>query len=191
MLYIITTKNCIFNVSALATKTKTRIKIKRRNSYGRLYRSYGNWNPLRIVHFVLYDKARQGVDAQKQYAVANRLKKHAYGTTCIRIFLFVGHSNRHNHLAQYQIGQEVARKPVETIVMTQKEEKEKQKVSRQETGKLFYDLCKATFTVTVLGNLAPLLGLGTTSWTEVIWFLLLGLALTIGLFFIGFKILNR
>lgn len=45
-----------------------------RNSYGRLYRSYGNWNPLRIVHFVLYDKARQGVDAQKQYAVANRLK---------------------------------------------------------------------------------------------------------------------
>ena len=43
----------------------------------------------------------------------------------------------------------------------------------------------------VLGNLAPLLGLGTTSWTEVIWFLLLGLVLTIGLFFIGFKILNR
>ena len=85
----------------------------------------------------------------------------------------------------------MARKPVGRIVMKQKEEKEKQKVSRQETGKLFYDLFKATFTVTVLGNLAPLLGLGTTSWTEVIWFLLLGLALTIGLFFIGFKILNR
>ena len=84
MLYIITTKNCIFNVSALATKTKTRIKIKRRNSYGRLYRSYGNWNPLRIVHFVLYDKARQGVDAQKQYAVANRL------TTMLMVFLLLG-----------------------------------------------------------------------------------------------------
>lgn len=76
-------------------------------------------------------------------------------------------------------------------MVTQREEKEKQKVSRQETGKLFYDLCKATFTVTVLGNLAPLLGLGTANWTEVIWFLLLGIALTIGLFYIGFKILNK
>lgn len=56
------------------------------------------------------------MDAQKQYAVANRLKKHAYGTTCIRIFLFVGHSNRHNHLAQYQVGQEVACKPVDHFV---------------------------------------------------------------------------
>lgn len=27
-------------------------------------------------------------------------------------FFFVGHSNRHNHLAQHQVGQEVARKPV-------------------------------------------------------------------------------
>lgn len=76
-------------------------------------------------------------------------------------------------------------------MVTQREEKEKQKVSRQETGKLFYDLCKATFTVTVLGNLAPLLGLGTANWTEVIGFLLLGIALTIGLFYIGFKILNK
>lgn len=42
----------------------------------------------------------------------NNLKKHAYGTTCIRIFLFVGHSYRHNNLAQYQVGQEMARKPV-------------------------------------------------------------------------------
>ena len=72
-----------------------------------------------------------------------------------------------------------------------KEKKEKQKISRQETGKLFYDLCKATFTVTVLGNLAPLLGLGTADWTEVIWFLFLGIALTVVLFYVGFKILNR
>ena len=74
---------------------------------------------------------------------------------------------------------------------TQREEKEKQKVSRQETEKLFYDLCKATFTVTVLGNLAPLLGLGKANWMEVIWFLLLGIALTLGFFYIGFKILNK
>lgn len=66
----------------ISDKDEDKIKIKRRNSYGRLYRSYGNWNPLRIVHFVLYDKARQGVDAQKQYAVANRLKK-----TCLWYYL--------------------------------------------------------------------------------------------------------
>lgn len=76
-------------------------------------------------------------------------------------------------------------------MVTQREEKEKQKVSRQETGKLFYDLCKATFTVTVLGNLAPLLGLGATKWTEVVWFLLVGMALTVGFFYVGFKILNK
>lgn len=76
-------------------------------------------------------------------------------------------------------------------MVTQRVEKEKRKTSREETGKLFYDLCKATFTVTVLGNLAPLLGFGSSNWSEVIWFLLLGIALTIGLFYIGFKILNR
>lgn len=76
-------------------------------------------------------------------------------------------------------------------MVTQREEKEKQKVSRQETGKLFYDLCKATFTVTVLGNLAPFWGLGTSKWTEVVWFLLVGLALTAVFFYIGFKILNK
>lgn len=48
--------------------------------------------------------------------VMNNFKEHAYGTTCFRIFLFVGHSNRHNHLAQYQVGQEVARKPVDHFV---------------------------------------------------------------------------
>lgn len=79
-------------------------------------------------------------------------------------------------------------------MVTQREEKEKQKVSRQETGKLFYDLCKATFTVTVLGNLAPFWGLGTYNtykWTEVVWFLLVGLALTAVFFYIGFKIFNK
>lgn len=45
--------------------------------------------------------------------------------------------------------------------------------------------------MTVLGNLAPLLGLGTADWTEVIWFLILGIALTVVLFYVGFKILNR
>lgn len=48
-------------------------------------------------------------------------------------------------------------------MVTPKEQKEKRKISRQETGKLFYDLCKATFTVTVLGNLAPLFGIGNAN----------------------------
>lgn len=75
--------------------------------------------------------------------------------------------------------------------MTAKEDKEKQKLSRQETGKLFYDLCKATFTVTVLGNLAPLLGVGNADWAEAVWFLCFGIALAIGFFYVGYKILNH
>ena len=59
------------------------------------------------------------------------------------------------------------------MVTSTKEQKEKKKISRQETGKLFYDLCKATFTVTVLGNLTPLLGIGKTGIEEGLWFLIL------------------
>lgn len=76
-------------------------------------------------------------------------------------------------------------------MVTPKEQKEKRKISRQETGKLFYDLCKATFTVTVLGNLAPLFGIGNTNFSEVVWFLLLGTIMTAVFFYIGLKILTR
>ena len=40
------------------------------------------------------------------------------------------------------------------IMVTQKEEKEKQKTSRETLGKFFYDLAKTTFAVMVLGNVA-------------------------------------
>ena len=39
-------------------------------------------------------------------------------------------------------------------MVTQKEEKEKTKTKRTETGKYFYDLSKATFSITVLGDVA-------------------------------------
>ena len=45
----------------------------RRNSYGRLHRSYGNRHSVCIVHHLLDDKARQGMDEKKQHVV----KKHA------------------------------------------------------------------------------------------------------------------
>lgn len=39
-------------------------------------------------------------------------------------------------------------------MVTQKEEREKQKSSRENLGKFFYDLAKTTFAVMVLGNVA-------------------------------------
>ena len=40
--------------------------------------------------------------------------------------------------------------------MTQKEEKEMRKTSREELGKFFYDLAKTTFAVMVLGNVVAM-----------------------------------
>lgn len=37
---------------------------------------------------------------------------------------------------------------------TKNERKEKERTKRSETGKYFYDLSKASFSITVLGNLA-------------------------------------
>ena len=43
----------------------------RRNNYGRLHRSYGNRHSVCIVHHLLDDKARQGMDEKKQDVVKN------------------------------------------------------------------------------------------------------------------------
>ena len=75
-------------------------------------------------------------------------------------------------------------------MVTVKEEKEKLKTKRTETGKYFYDLSKASFSITVLGNMAlaikdnnfsPIIIEGTIS----------GIIFSALLFFIGYKILNK
>ncbi len=75
-------------------------------------------------------------------------------------------------------------------MVTQKEEKERQKISRTETGKFFYDLSKATFSITVLGSLALMFNN-----SEIAHSLILGasagLIMTASFFVIGYKVLNK
>ena len=70
----------------------------------------------------------------------------------------------------------------------QKEIKEKDKVSRENLGKFFYDLAKLVFTAMALvGGVALIIG-GFQVVQAVL--LLLGLGLTYVLAYIGYKILN-
>ena len=43
---------------------------------------------------------------------------------------------------------------------TKNERKEKERTKRTETGKFFYDLSKTSFSITFLGSLPPLFGVG-------------------------------
>ena len=75
--------------------------------------------------------------------------------------------------------------------MGQKDEKEKEKTRRVETAKFFYDLSKTSFSITFLGSLPPLFGVGNTNATFSIWYFVTGIVLSAIFFIIGFKILNR
>lgn len=75
-------------------------------------------------------------------------------------------------------------------MVTQKEEKEKQKISRTETGKFFYDLSKATFSITVLGSIADIIKTNDFQ-SFAIWAAISGIFTSAMFFTIGYKILNR
>lgn len=74
--------------------------------------------------------------------------------------------------------------------MGQRDEKEKEKTKRTETAKYFYDLSKASFSITVLGNLALIFKDGTLTTTSILG-TILGLIMTVGFFIVGNKILNK
>lgn len=75
-------------------------------------------------------------------------------------------------------------------MVAQKEEKEKTRTKRTETGKYFYDLSKATFSITVLGNMALAVKDGRFT-DSVIYGTAAGLLFSVGLFISGYKILNK
>ena len=80
-------------------------------------------------------------------------------------------------------------------MVTQKEAKEKEKISRTETGKFFYDLSKSTFTITVLaitvlGSLAVMFKDGSIPNSLVVG-ALAGIIMAASFFGIGYKILNK
>ena len=64
-------------------------------------------------------------------------------------------------------------------MVTQKETKEKEKSSRENLGKFFYDLAKATFTIMVLTNLLALVT--TDNYLFAIAILVIGIVSTIAL----------
>lgn len=68
--------------------------------------------------------------------------------------------------------------------------KEKEKTKRTETAKYFYDLSKASFSITVLGNLALIFKDGALTLMSIFG-TILGLIMTVGFFIVGNKILNK
>lgn len=64
-------------------------------------------------------------------------------------------------------------------MVAQKETKEKEKSSRENLGKFFYDLAKATFTIMVLTNLLALVT--TDNYLFAIAILVIGIVSTIAL----------
>lgn len=73
--------------------------------------------------------------------------------------------------------------------MGQRDDKEKEKTRRVETAKLCYNICHSIITITILGNAAPLFGIGNT---ELSVGLLITGAITSTLFFgLGYTILNK
>ena len=68
--------------------------------------------------------------------------------------------------------------------------KENQKTKRTETAKYFYDLSKASFSITVLGNLALIFKDGALTLMSIFG-TILGLIMTVGFFIVGNKILNK
>lgn len=75
-------------------------------------------------------------------------------------------------------------------MVTQKEEKEKTKTKRIETGKYFYDLSKATFSITVLGSMALAIK-DSIFKVSVLYGTAIGLLFSVALFITGYKILNK
>lgn len=75
-------------------------------------------------------------------------------------------------------------------MVTQKEEKEKQKTSRETLGKFFYDLAKTTFAVMVLGNVATVFA-GDIDAVIVSTMIFLGMFITFLFAYVGNKVLKN
>lgn len=74
--------------------------------------------------------------------------------------------------------------------MGAKEDREKEKTSRETLGKFFYDLAKMTFGTTVLGEFAAVFGFTDFSLSSVV-VLLFGSFMTAGFAYLGNSILKE
>lgn len=73
--------------------------------------------------------------------------------------------------------------------MGQKDDKEKEKTRRIETAKLCYNICHSIITITILGNAAPLFGIGDTELS--IGLIISGLLAALIFFIIGYTFLKK
>ena len=73
--------------------------------------------------------------------------------------------------------------------MGQRDDKEKEETKRVETAKLCYNICHSIITITVLGNAAPLFGIGNTELSISLFGF--GVLAALVFFTIGYKILNK
>lgn len=75
--------------------------------------------------------------------------------------------------------------------MTAREDREKEKFTKETVVKYFFDMSKSTFTVMVLGGMAALFGIVQTNQEDSYWTIFWGVFLTVILFIIGLLISKR
>ena len=75
--------------------------------------------------------------------------------------------------------------------MTAREDREKEKFTKETVVKYFFDMSKSTFTVMVLGGMAGLFGIVQTNQEDSYWAIFWGVFLTVILFIIGLLISKR
>lgn len=75
--------------------------------------------------------------------------------------------------------------------MTARDDREKEKFTRETLSKYFFDMSKSTYTIMVLGGLAALFGIVQSNKEDTVMAILLGLVLTVVLFVLGFIISKK
>ena len=75
--------------------------------------------------------------------------------------------------------------------MTAREDREKEKFTKETVVKYFFDMSKSTYTIMVLGGLAALFGIVETNESGTISAILLGVVLSAVLSIIGYVISKR
>lgn len=75
--------------------------------------------------------------------------------------------------------------------MTARDDREKEKFTRETLSKYFFDMSKSTYTIIVLGGLAALFGIVQSNKEDTVMAILLGLVLTVVLFVLGFIISKK
>ena len=74
--------------------------------------------------------------------------------------------------------------------MTAREDREKEKFTKETVVKYFFDMSKSTFTVMVLGGMAALFGIVQTNQEDSYWAIFWGVFLTVILFCVKVPVLS-